>query len=307
VSSPEAITVVTAGAPAAKVVLDAPKPDVAPAVDATGANSALKPPEPAKIDGGDVPPGQDAKDPNLGRAFAALARKDQALRNREDQVKKESAEVKDVRDAITTLRTSKDPAALVRLLELGNVEPGELTDLLISLGKTPSEADRLAALEAARVNDAKVAEEAAIKAETETLARTVVAFKAKIGADAKALGDKFELTLAHGDEGIDLAYECVNAHYENTGKVMPIEEALAKAESHYDAEAKKFLGTKKYGQNRPATSSESTGARADSAPDTLTNNHVSGGPPAVKRVNLTRDESLAEAARLMESRGWGKR
>jgi hypothetical protein len=300
----EQINVATVGAPASKVVLDAPKPDVAPAVDATGAAAAVVPVvEPPKVDG-EIPAGQDSKDTNLGRAFAALARKDQAIRNREDQVKKEAESVKSVREALETARSKKDPTAL---LELAGITPGELTDLLIALGKEPTEADRLAALEAARTNDAKERETATEREETERLEQTKVAFKAKMANDAKAAGDKFELTLAKSDEGIDLAFEIVDAHYGKTGKVLPIEEALAMAESHYDAEAKKFLSTKKYGQNRPAASSESNGARADNAPDTLTNNHVSGGPPAIKRVNLTREESLSEAARLMESRGWGKR
>lgn len=300
----EQINVATVGAPASKIVLDAPKPDVAPAVDATGAGPAVVPAGDAPKPDGEVPAGQDAKDPNLGRAFAALARKDQALRNREDQVKKEAETVKSVREALETARSKKDPTAL---LELAGITPGELTDLLIALGKEPSESERLAALEAARTNDAKERETAALQAESELLEQTKAGYKAKTAEIAKAAGDKFELTLAKGDEGIDLAFEIVDAHYGKTGKVLPIEEALAMAEGHYDADAKKYLNTKKYGANRPAASSESNGARADSAPDTLTNNHVSGGPPAIKRGNLTRDESLAEAARLMESRGWGKR
>jgi hypothetical protein len=301
----EQITVATVGAPASKITLDAPKPDVAPAVDATGAGAALKPTD-AKPDDAAVPPGQDAKDPNLGRAFAALARKDQALRNREEQVKKEAEQVKGVRDVYEAAR-SKKPEAIAALLESLEVSPSELTDLLLALGREPSESDRLAALEAARVADQKASEEAGVKAEAEALAQTVANFKVVLGREAARAADKFELTIAHGDEGIDLAYECVNEHYTKTGKVLPMEEALALAEGHYDAEAKKVLSTKKYGSNRPAASSESNGARADSAPDTLTNNHVSGGPPAIKRVNLTREESIAEAARLMEARGWGKR
>jgi hypothetical protein len=299
----EPITVATVGVQPSKLVLDAPKPDVAPPVDATGAGGTkVDPPKPD----GEVPAGQDAKDPNLGRAFAALARKDQALRNREDQVKKEAAELKAIRDIQAAAR-SKSPEAVAALLESLEIAPGELTDILLALGKTPSEADRLAALEAARVSDKEAADKAAERSELEKLEATKVAFKGKLGEIAKAAGDKFELTLAHEAEGIDLAFEIVDAHYGKTGKVLPIEEALALAEGHYDAEAKKLLGTKKYGQNKPATSSESTGARANSAAETLTNNHVSGGPPAQPRVNLTREESIAAAAALMESRGWGKR
>lgn len=290
----EPISVATVGPAATKVVVDAPAPTPVPAPVDT--------PAPKPDDA--VPPGQDAKDPNLGRAFAALARKDEALRNRESQVKKESERVKALDAALETARSKKDPVAL---LQLAGIEPSELTDILIALGREPSEADRIAALEAARKGDADKAEKDSIAAEAAQLEAAKTNFRGVLASSAKSAGDKFELTLAHGDDGIDLAFECVDAHWNTTGKVLPIEEALALAESHYDAEAKKLLSTKKYGQNRPATSSESTGARADNAPDTLTNNHVSGGPPADKRVPLTRDQSIAAAAALMESRGWGKR
>jgi hypothetical protein len=299
----EQITVATVGAAPSKVVVDKASPEP---VDATGAGSSAKsadPPVAPKTDG-EVPAGQDSKDPNLGRAFAALARKDQALRNREQQVQQQATQVKAVSDAIQHARDKRDPTAL---LELAGITPGELTDLLLAVGKEPTEADRLAKLEAARVADEKAAADARTKADAAALERTVVAFKAKMTEVAKAAGDKFELTISKGDDGIDLAYEIVRQTYETDGKVLPLEEALAKAEGHYDSEAKQYLSTKKYGASTPAASSDGTGARASNAPDTLTNNHVSGGPPAVKRPALTREESISEAARLMESRGWGKR
>lgn len=296
------ISIATVGVTPSKVVIDAPARSTEP-VDATGATPA--PVVPAKVEPAvvEVPAGKDAQDPNLGRAFAALARKDQALRNREDQVKAEGVAVKAIRDALETARTKKDPTAL---LELADISPSELTDLLIRLGQTPSEADRLAALEQARKDDASAAQSASDKAEKAKLDEQVEAYRSRLADAAKAAGDKFELTLAQGAEGMDLAWQLVDQEYAATKRVMPYEEALSLAEAHYDEEAKKLLTTKKYGRATPTASSESTGARADSAPDVLTNNHVSGGPPAVKRTNLTRAESLAEAARLMESRGWNK-
>lgn len=300
----EQINVATVGAPATKIVVDAPPKPSAEPVDATGApksdaagGSATA--APAAV----VPPGQDAKDPNLGRAFAALAKKDEAIRNREKQVAEEGKQVKAVRDALETARSKKDPTAL---LELAGITPGELTDLLIALGKEPSEADRLAALEAARKADETKAATAAEQAEEAALQAQVRAYQANLATVAKGAPDKFELTLAKGADGIDLAWSIVDEEYRTKGRVMPYEEALSLAEGHYDSEAKQYLSTKKYGAGKPQSSSESTGARADTAPDVLTNNHVSGGPPAIKRTNLTRNESLAEAARLMESRGWGK-
>lgn len=298
----EEINVSTVGPAPSKIVIDAPAAAAAKPDPVDGAGTATKPDAP-KPDG-EVPAGQDAKDPNLGRAFAALAKKDAALRNREQQVSAEGAQVKAVREAIIHARDKKDPTPL---LELAGISPGELTDLLIKLGQEPAEGDRIAALEAKLANDEKAKRDADAKAEEAKLQATVAAYKGRLADVAKAAGDKFEATLAEGDDGIDLAFHVVDEHWKAHGKVLPLEEALALAESHYDAKAKKLLSTKKYGSSSPAASSEGTSARADHAPDTLTNNHVSGAPPSEKRPALTRDQSLAEAARLMESRGWGKR
>lgn len=303
--SSEQINVATVGAPAAKVVIDAPAPqaDKAP-VDATGAVAQPKPGDPPAAKPGEVPPGQDNQDPNLSRAFAALARKDQALRNREQQVTGRAAQLQAIENAIVHAREKRDPTPL---LELANIAPGELTDILIKLGQEPSEADRLARLEAARTEDEKKAKDAEAKDADAKLQATIASYKGRLAEVAKAGGEKFEATLAEGDDGVDLAFHIVDEHWKANGKVLPLEEALAMAESHFDAKAKKLLSTKKYGAFNPAASGDGTGARADHAPDTLTNNHVSGAPPSERKPPLTRDQSLAEAARLMESRGWGKR
>jgi hypothetical protein len=299
----EQVTVATVGAPASRVVIDAPAATEKPPVDATGAGTATPAVGNSPADDAGAP-GQDSQDQNLGRAFARLAKKDQALRNRETQVASEAAQVKAVRDAITLARDKKDPTAL---LELGGITPTELTDILINLGKEPSEADRLAKLEAARAEDAKKAEDAHKADEQRKLDAAILSYKGQLTDAAKAGGDKYELTLAEGDDGVDLAFHIVDENYKVHGKVLPLEEALAMAESHYDAKAKRYLSTKKYGANKPAASGDGNSARADTAPDTLTNNHVSGAPPAIRRTALSREESLSEAARLMESRGWGKR
>lgn len=277
-------------------------------------------PAPATSPEGEPKPadGADVEDKNLGRAFARLAKKDKALQVREAQIKTEGEQLRAVRDALATAKSKKD---LIPLLELAGVDPAELTDILVSYGKEPSEAERIDALERQREADDKKRRDdesaATERAEAAHLQATVAAFKGKLTDAAKAGGDKYELTLLKGDDGIDLAFEVVNAHYEKTvvkdaqgrvirpGQVLPFDEALALAEGHYETEAKRFAGSKKFGA-KPQPSSEQGGASSTQhAPaETLTNNHASGAPPTEPRRNLTRAQSIAASVEFLKSKGW---
>lgn len=215
----------------------------------------------------------------------------------------------------------KEIAAFHELKKLAQENPTELfsklgisyddvTNYYLNDGKATPEQKlkayeaRLAALETERLTEKQQAERAKEEA-------VISNFKSNIKS-AVSSGDKYELTNAQGEEGIDLVFEVVDQLHQETGKIE-LERALELVEAHleknYETVIKSAQKLKKFFPSEEAKADIVTGAKSESASKPLVNTlthqaTTTSAAPTQKRM-LTDEESKAQMAELLRQ-AWSK-
>ena len=248
--------------------------------------------------------------------FAALARRDRKLRDRENRLKGLEAEAEKATSAnnqygdIEKLARENPFAAMEKL----GISYQQLTEQVL--------------------NDGTLTDEYKLKQENATLTRRLEALEAKFqekqkeaeAANYKSAYGKFideikdfaendgSYELVQARNAYPLVGEVMQEHYNRNHTVMPYEEALKLVESHFESEAQSYLGSKKlekqwrerYGA-APATAEAEAGQNGEGVaeaappaekPKTLTNNHSA---QSVERETglLSRSESLERMAQIL--------
>jgi len=254
-------------------------------------------------------PKKEEKEPDrLAPRFAALSRKEKAIREREIKTEEKAAKFKEVEDLIA-LSKSNPLAALEKM----GLTYEQLTTAILK-GDKSVEINKVSKVEE---------ENKALKQQLDTLISNMQnaetkakidaaqsKFNGEIKAALQTAGDKFELLNANPD-ATDIVFNIIDqdftektAQAKREGKeitltdALTFEQAAEMAEKYLEEELAPYLKTKKFApkqETKPVVSEskpkEATKEDKPSSPSTLSNSMVNQSPASSK--SLTRDEEIA--------------
>jgi antitoxin component of RelBE/YafQ-DinJ toxin-antitoxin module len=200
---------------------------------------AEAPKEPPK----EAPKEPDQEEVKAHERFIAAAKREKALREKERALKAQEAEVLSLKSAREKVKA--DP--LAALEELG-LTYEQITNLILERdapAKEPSPAELAAKIAREEIEKYK-AERAKVEQEEQSriTERQIASVKQQIADIAASGGEKYELVSALG--ATERVWEHAAEVFEKTGKVLPLEEAIAAVEAQIEAEiTQNVLGLKK--------------------------------------------------------------
>lgn len=217
----------------------APSAEVASAAPATGSPPAA--------------PASPPEDDRIRRGFAALSRKEKALREKERLIKTAEETTK----RLEALQ-GKAMANPIEFLKEFGLSYEQLTDYILGTEKpAPTPEDRVKALEERLEKEAREAKDARERAASEATERSIANYKEQIlKPGIKGNADKYELINARGDEGSELVFEVIEQYHAQNGKVLAWHEAADHVEKALEDEARKLLSLKKFQISAKAPASE---------------------------------------------------
>ena len=248
--------------------------------------------------------------PDFSRQFAALARKERALRQKEQEIanfakEREQFEGTSTRLADLQRLAKENPAKL--LGELG-INYDELTQQVINEGNPTEEQqlrlenerlnNRLEKLEKIYDEQRQQAEQAQIKA-----AHTQLVDNIKNFVDDS---NTFEMVQHHDAYG--LVAQVMQEHYNTTKEVLEYGDAAKLVEDHFMAEAERYLGSKKLQErfrelDKPRESETPEAAeQAVKRVKTLSNGDVAKKTETSGNVLESKEKSLERVAAMIK---WG--
>ena len=259
----------------------------------------------------EVAPAEPEK-PDFSRQFAALARKERAIRQREQQMsayEKQQKELEGQGSRLADLQrlARENPAKL--LGELG-INYDELTQQVINEGNPTEEQklrlqneqlqERIGKLEGVYNEQREQAQAAQIQA-----ARTQLVDNIKNFVDDSST---YEMVQHH--DAYSLVAEVMQQHYDNTaGEVMEYGNAAQLVEDHFMAEAERYLGSKKLQErfrelDKPREESETSEAaeQAVKRVKTLSNDNVAKKTETSGNTLESKEKSLERVAAMIK---WG--
>lgn len=271
---------------------------VTPAVAETPAPEAAAPaPEAPKVE-------ETKEDPKFAARFAALTRREQALRAKETEVKDWQSKHK----AFEEEQKLMDANPLEYLQKKGWTFD-KLTQLALNDGKKPAEM-RVQELEERLEKEKREREEKETKAAQTRYENQKKEFVGNIGKFLKDNAEAYEFCAAE-DDGAQLIYDTIEEHYvrtkeqSGTGRVMTIEEAAKAVEKYFedlvDNKYSKINKLKSKFQPKEAALGAGTAPQAPASPKpaTLTNTQASSVATPSDKKALSVEESKREAARLL--------
>lgn len=132
--------------------------------------------------------------------------------------------------------------------------------------------------------------------ENQKLEQAKEGFKTQISKLITDNTDTYE--LVHLNQAQGLVYDVIETHYQETGRILKIEDAAKAVEEHLEEEVRRQLESKKFKQASPPSAAKTP---TQTAP-TLSNTMSSEVPVKGER-KLSSEESLKEAAKLIR---WNK-
>ena len=242
--------------------------------------------------------------------FAALSRKEKALRDKEAEYESKFEEMERLLAEYES--KAKEPEVdweqlfrrdPLRALEEAGMGYDKLTELALNDGKLTPEM-QLAAMREEIEGDYqrrfeelenKLAEKE--KAEEEAYYNSVQEnFQEEIGNFVAQNQEKYELIEA--SQANDLVFDVIEEHYNETGNVLNIEEAADAVESYLEEEAHKFMKLKKI-SSRLGVDPEELLQEEDSQV-TLSNDHSAQVQYDGANKWLSNEESKARAAKMLQ-------
>ena len=243
----------------------------------------------------DLEPSQDSE---FDRKFAALSRKEKALRERELELDKKYGNKE--KELPLERRIRANP--LKALEELG-LDYDKLTELALNDGRlTPDMQmklmreelendykDKFNSLEERLNAKEKMEEEAKYDAVKQGFVGEINSFINENKSD-------FEY-VAHND-ATDVVYDVIEEHYNETGRILDIKEAVEAVESYLEEEAEKLLNLGKV-KNRLTSMRDEYEQPQRQSQTTLSNAHSAQGNERVSR-KLTDEESKSAMAKMLQ-------
>lgn len=265
------------------------------------------PEEEIKIDGA-----IEQEEDQFSKKFAALSRKEKAMRDREDQY---SRKIEDLERRLEEMSRKPEPEKkpeiplewrlkqnpLKALEELGlgydqltelALNDGKLTpDLQMQLIRSELENDYKSKFEELE-NRLQEREEAEVEAKYENAKHN---FMSEI-ENAVASDEKYE--LINSSNGEELVYNVIEEHYNETGNILEIDEAAQAVEEYLEAEVEKMLKLNKVSSRLGRVAEEPFEPRRQSSP-TLSNAHSAQAYKGASK-KLDDEASMYEAAKLIK-------
>ena len=243
----------------------------------------------------DLEPSQDSE---FDRKFAALSRKEKALRDRELELEKKYGN----REKEIPLERRIRSNPLKALEELG-LDYDKLTELALNDGRlTPDMQMKLMREELEndykeKFNNLEERLNAKEKMEEEAKYDAVKqGFVGEINSFINENKTDFEY-VAHND-ATDVVYDVIEEHYNETGRILDIKEAVQAVESYLEEEAEKLLNLGKV-KNRLTSMRDEYEQPQRQSQVTLSNAHSAQANERVA-TKLSDEESKREMARMLK-------
>jgi hypothetical protein len=241
---------------------------------------------------------EQPQDSEFDRKFAALSRKEKALRDRELELDKKYGNKE--KELPLERRIRANP--LKALEELG-LDYDKLTELALNDGRlTPDMQmklmreelendykDKFNSLEERLNAKEKMEEEAKYDAVKQGFVGEINSFINENKSD-------FEY-VAHND-ATDVVYDVIEEHYNETGRILDIKEAVEAVESYLEEEAEKLLNLGKV-KNRLTSMRDEYEQPQRQSQTTLSNAHSAQGNERVVR-KLSDEESKSAMAKMLQ-------
>jgi phosphopantetheine adenylyltransferase len=253
-------------------------------------------------------PEEGSNQDQFASKFAALSRKEKALRERESEYESKFEEMErrladyETRDQEPEVdwedMLRNNP---LKALEEAGLGYDKLTELALNDGKLTPDM-QLAAMRQELENDYKQKFEELEnrldqkeQLEQDTYYDSIQQnFQDEIGNIVQQNPEKFELIAASEADG--LVYDVIEEHYNETGRVLDIEEAADAVESYLEEEANKLMKLKKISNRLGIDPSELEAMEQV----TLSNDHSAQVNYEGANRMLSDDESKARAARILQ-------
>ncbi len=277
----------------------------APIVTTAGQITEVATPEAAPVV--EVP---KKEDDFLAPKFAALTRKEKAIRAQESAIRAREADLNKrmaelearsntEKQNVSTFETEfkKNPLKTMQkygvtfdqLTEMQLNEQNPTTEMMIE--RLRAELDEKYSKELNGVKESLKEKEERQAAEAYQAA--VESYKTEINQFIGQNPDAYELIVANG--ATDLMFETAEVYYQTTGKVPSLEEVAQAVESHLEEEANKIFKLKKFQTAKPEAS---TAVKPAQTAPTLSNTLAAQVPKSGTK-QLSDEQSKREAAKLL--------
>lgn len=251
------------------------------------------------------------EDSKFASKFAALSRKEKAIRERESQIEARLKEFEEKEQRLQQLESLEEQILRnpIKWLDEKGVDFEALTQMQLNdLNPTPEMLyERLEKkFESQLEEKTKALREQYLKEKEEEAERkyeqTINSFMEEIADHVNSAEDEYELIKAN--DSVQAVYDVIEQYHAKTGKILEVKEAADYVESHLYEEAQKLLKLKKLQAMRDKQEAETT-KKVDGIEQnkktgvTLSNSQTTQVPSETSRL-LSRDESLAEAAKRLQ-------
>lgn len=293
----------------------------------------VSPPEPAQAPAQEpekaaaaAPPVAEVPKPDpLSKGFQAMARKDKELRARQVQIRQMEAQIQEREAQIARFEQLKHQNPVEAIKALG-LSYEDLTNFQLAGGQLPTaelEIKNIKEQMAAYV-ERQEAEKADLRAQQQAQAaaqvqETLNEFKGQVAEYIKSKPDDYEMITIEGPEALDLVYSTVEAHFNRTKQVLPMEDAAKLVEQYLTEDAEnKFKQAKKFQKMmapaptppaEPGFSAASRSAAMDRAANVLSgprpslnNTMTASTAPSLVAPRLENDRMARAAAALDRKR-----
>lgn len=182
--------------------------------------------------------------------FAALAKKERLIRDRESKFKSEFEPKMSEFNRLNGIKErakQKDPYAIREALDYLGLSHDELNEVMLTHNPVQKDPEVLAIrqqLEEMKKERDRMLEEQSKRQVEEN----IKSFKSDIAKGMKADLEKYELCNLYDQDATDLAFQICEEHYNKTeGEMLPIDKALEKVEAYYEQMLSKVKNSKKLG------------------------------------------------------------
>lgn len=269
-------------------------------------------------------PVQNEEDKRFSVKFAALSRKEKQIKQREKELADRERKLQELQEASNKpveVQKEEEPFDLsirkntLETLAKYGITQDDLVNIMLNNGKMTPEMELQYKIENYNRQAQKKIEELEAKLskqeeeaqrKREELAKqeeeqAIINFKDKIKNFVGSNKEAYELIEA--EEADDLVFDVIENHYAETGEILDIKIAADEVENLLLEQARKKLKLKKLSQSmeadlKPASKEEPK--KEVKASTTLSNSQSQQQSVASGSRQLSRDESLAEAAKLLK-------
>ncbi len=234
---------------------------------------------------------EESNEDMFAKRFAALSR-------REKQLLEEKNKAKEVESKWSEIEAAKK-AGVMKLLEYHGLSIDDVINEALGEENKP-EVDPVDKIrqefeEYKQAQEDKLAEEQRkIEEENQnSIQKAIDNHKQAISSHISQNLDKYELINSQGEQ--ELVWEVTEAHFDEYGEVLDIEQAADKVEEYLENKVKELLKLKKFSDREPVQDKD-LGKKES---PTLNSRYSNSEVPVTEKT-LTREESLKQAASLLK-------